>query len=369
MDNRDDFPKKMKEALALRANHQCSFTGCGRRTSGPSDESTAAVTNIGIVAHITAAAPGGKRYDATMFADDRSGIDNAIWLCASHAALIDRDEATYTVAVLKNMKRVHEERCAEDVRTLAQLSSSNATLLADLFAIGPDVVCLGEMIEIDADEWKFEVKDFVIGDYRQLVTFIDRFDGHKTADQYVLAGCIGDGRVLAKPPSIVRRGSEYVVRCAVTKSFPRIRAVDLPRDFALSSKTNDLTLENGDIVTVSGVAALPQKLWMCLSHQRGESPFHRDFGSRLAEYYGLLQGSPWFERLFKLEVIRQAAIPYHDPTFNRDYTPLQCVEHVLGVKMLAAAPENNLLPVRIDLDVNGIGRWSHEIRVFIPGDK
>lgn len=55
--NRDDFSQKTKNALALRANYKCSFTGCGLPTSGPNDASDDAVTKIGVAAHIHAAAP------------------------------------------------------------------------------------------------------------------------------------------------------------------------------------------------------------------------------------------------------------------------------------------------------------------------
>ncbi|WP_437760765.1 AAA family ATPase [Sorangium sp. So ce1389] len=52
-----------------------------------------------------------------MTSEERSHIDNAIWMCANHATLIDRDEVTYTVEVLKSMKAAHEARVAEAVRT------------------------------------------------------------------------------------------------------------------------------------------------------------------------------------------------------------------------------------------------------------
>jgi len=98
-------------------------------------------------------------------------------------------------------------------------------------------------------------------------------------------------------------------------SAARLAAAELPRDFAMS-ESHDLMVKNGDIATVSGLDALPQRIKSCLSHQRGESPFYRDFGTRLAEYYRLLRDSPWFDRLLKLEVIRQAAIPYVDRIQN-----------------------------------------------------
>jgi hypothetical protein len=151
----------------------------------------------------------------------------------------------------------------------------------------------------------------------------------------------------------------------VLPSADRIRAVDLPTDLALSDD-HDLMIAGGDLATVSGVEALPQQVKTCLSHQKGESPFHRDFGTRFAEYYRVLSGSPWFEHFLKLEVIRQAAIPYRDPLGNRQYTPLQCVERVFGIEILADAPFNNWLPIRVDLDVKGIGRWQRELSVCVP---
>jgi hypothetical protein len=99
---------------------------------------------------------------------------------------------------------------------------------------------------------------------------------------------------------------------------------------------------------------------------RGESPFHPDFGARLAEYYNNYKTSPWLEALLKLEVIRQASIPYHDTIQNREYTPLQCIERVWGMELLAKAPKNRWLPVRFDFEVAGVGRRQFDVSVLIP---
>ena len=66
------------------------------------------------------------------------------------------------------------------------------------------------------------------------------------------------------------------------------------------------------------------------------------------------------------KVIRQSAIPYHDDMVKREYTPLQCVNRVLSVEILAAAPENERLPIRVDLEVNGIGSWRNDIAIVMP---
>ena len=72
--------------------------------------------------------------------------------------------------------------------------------------------------------------------------------------------------------------------------------------------------------------------------------------------------------ILKLEVIRQAAIPYHDNVQNREYTPLPCIERVWQVELLAETPENHRLPVRLDLDVAGVGRQQYEIPIYIPDE-
>ena len=366
MSNRDEFSEDTKRKVALRANHQCSFRGCPQPTSGPSDESFEAVNMIGKAAHIHAAAPGpgARRYLASMSREERTHINNAIWLCANHADLIDRDEVTYTADVLRAMKADHEAKCAERQRN----ALSAGETVPDLVAIGPNIVFVGEFLGVEADVWSFHLRNFVDGDVHALITLAERYEQTGTIDRYVLVNELGDGRTLRDKPSITRETTGgYMVRCPVFPSADRIRAADLPKSWALSN-SHDLVVQGGDWAMVSGLDALPQQVKTCLSHQRGESPLHRDFGTRFAEYYNLLAGSPWFDRYLKLEVIRQAAIPYTDLTNDRQYTPLQCVERVFGVEVLASAPTNNWLPIRVDLDVNGVGRWRNNLSVYIPSE-
>lgn len=105
---RDDFSEDTKLRLAKRAGFRCSFSGCRGYTVGPSNESPSAVVCVGIAAHIAAAAPGGRRFDASMSGAERSSIENGLWLCATHATLIDRDDSRYTAAALRQMKASHE---------------------------------------------------------------------------------------------------------------------------------------------------------------------------------------------------------------------------------------------------------------------
>ncbi len=319
---------------------------------------------IGKAAHIHAAAsgPGARRYLASMTRKERTHITNAIWLCATHADLIDRDEVTYTADVLRAMKAEHEAKCGERLRNALSTGESSP----DLIAIGPDIVFVGKFLGVEGEVWSFHLQSFVNGDVHTLITFTERYDQTVTNDRYVLVNELGDGRALRAKPSVTRETTGgYTVQCPVFPSAARIPAADIPKSWALSD-SHDLMTNNGEWAMVSGVDALPQQVKTCLSHQMGESPIHRDFGTRFAEYYNLLAGSPWFDRYLTLEVIRQAAIPYIDPTNNQQYTPLLCVERVFGIKILTDTPTKNWLPIRVDLSVKGLGRWQHDLSVCIP---
>lgn len=319
---------------------------------------------IGKAAHIHAAAPGpgARRYLASMTREERTHISNAIWLCATHADLIDRDEVTYTADVLRDMKAEHEGKCAERQRNALSVGEPNA----DLIAIGPNIVFVGKFLGVEDEVWSFHLQSFIDGDVHTLITFLDRYEQTAAKERFVLVNELGDGRALRARPSVTRHSTGgYTVRCPVFPSAERIPAADIPKMWALSD-SHDLTTRNGKWAMVSGVDALPQQVKTCLSHQVGESPFHRDFGTRFAEYYNLLAGSPWLDRYLNLEVIRLAAIPYIDPTNNQQYTPLLCVERVFGIQILANTPTKNWLPIRINLSVKGFGRWQHNLSVCVP---
>ena len=107
---RDDFSNGVKIELAGRVGWICSFPNCGQSTSGPSHDSPEKMIKNGTAAHITAAAPGGPRYDPLLTSEQRRSIENGIWMCPRHGSLIDKDSA-YSTSDIKAWKN-HAENIA-----------------------------------------------------------------------------------------------------------------------------------------------------------------------------------------------------------------------------------------------------------------
>lgn len=355
---RDDFSAKTKGYLALRANHSCSI--CSVSTSGPSDESPEKAVNIGVASHICAASPGGPRYDPNMTPEERVNITNAIWLCQTHGAAIDRDVLRYSRDELHRIKDVHER----GARTKIGLPSAQSCA-DDLIAFGHDIICVGELIGTSGLQWIYRIDHFVTGDKKRLIEYSADFAKIHPYDRFTLCNAIGDGRQLMSPLSWRIANNSLEVTCTVADRFSRTNVHQLPTTMA-TNDANDIFLENRNIATVSGLEALPQKIKETLSHLRGESMWHPETGTRIKEYFDAFEGSEWLARLVKLETVRMASIPYHYEPLKHTYTPLQCVNQVYEVTQLSHDRRENWLRFRFELDIEGIGRWAHEIKIFIP---
>lgn len=155
---RDDFTDDVKRNVSARAGSMCSNPDCRAPTSGPRGDPTKAV-NVGVAAHITAAAAGGPRYDHLLSLEARRHADNAIWLCQNCAKLVDNDPSQFPEPLLRAWKTLAEHRARSSIGkapalatesesqqklrailpwkgryiTLAQMSSGKAVML-----IGPE---------------------------------------------------------------------------------------------------------------------------------------------------------------------------------------------------------------------------------------
>ncbi|RMT36988.1 hypothetical protein ALP49_200095 [Pseudomonas syringae pv. solidagae] len=111
---RDNFSSKTIRTMAARVGHHCSNPRCIRPTSGPAVEEERTI-NIGVAAHICAAAPGGMRYDPDMSPHARSSEANGIWMCQTCSKLIDSDSERYTVELLRQWKTSALDRALDGI--------------------------------------------------------------------------------------------------------------------------------------------------------------------------------------------------------------------------------------------------------------
>lgn len=107
--NRDNFSPKVRTELAKRVAYRCSNPDCGRVTVGPKGSNDGSVIT-GIACHIFAAAPKGPRANNDISSDERSSIDNGMWLCSNCSALIDKDPDSYPPDLLLKWKQDAEQK-------------------------------------------------------------------------------------------------------------------------------------------------------------------------------------------------------------------------------------------------------------------
>lgn len=157
--NRDDFTEGTKRIMASRVGYYCSCPDCDVFTIGPSYEGDDKVSNVGVAAHICAAASGGKRYDKTMTRDERRSLDNGIWLCQTHARLIDTDEEKYSISLLREWKKQAEEKASKRIADGKYLSNYyNAN--------GNDISALIDLIDNCIKEGEYVTLSFIISNYK-----------------------------------------------------------------------------------------------------------------------------------------------------------------------------------------------------------
>lgn len=133
---RDDFTKKTVDLLAKRAGFLCSNPDCNILTVGAAPTADKSMI-VGVAAHITAAAPGGPRYDPTLTPEQRRHHSNGVWLCETHGKAVDSDAEHFTVEMLRKWRQTAEEN---SLRTIlapkkafdARTSATDSAAMDDL---------------------------------------------------------------------------------------------------------------------------------------------------------------------------------------------------------------------------------------------
>lgn len=94
--------KTLKQLFGLAGN-QCAFLDC-------TQENITERIIIGIICHIEGLKPDSARHNPTLTETESNDYPNLIVLCPTHHRIIDTDETTYAVKVLKKMKKDHEDK-------------------------------------------------------------------------------------------------------------------------------------------------------------------------------------------------------------------------------------------------------------------
>jgi len=130
--NRDDFSPKIVDILAKRVSYRCSNPKCRKNTVG-SNHLQDKATIVGIAAHITAASPGGPRYNKYLTTEERKNINNGIWLCGSCSILIDKDPFSYPSHLLEEWKTNAEKQSSESllINRMSEFEEPNSKNLHD----------------------------------------------------------------------------------------------------------------------------------------------------------------------------------------------------------------------------------------------
>jgi hypothetical protein len=154
---RDDFTEEVKRTLAARVGYSCSNPDCRAQTTGPQDDSAKAV-NVGVAAHITAAAAGGPRYNPALSPEERRHFDNGIWLCQNCAKLVDSDVLRFHETLLRAWKTVAEDHARNSLGKTASEYAVGETLFPKL-----ELYLEAEGIRPDTYAPRTPVRSFVLG--------------------------------------------------------------------------------------------------------------------------------------------------------------------------------------------------------------
>lgn len=156
---RDDFSKDTIRKAAGRVGYRCSFPGCPNATIGASMESPSKTSITGVAAHICAAAEGGPRYDKNMTVEERSGVENCIWLCQTHSKLIDTDVKTYPVELLRQWKA--------DAETAASKALANGDYFSEYYkGNGDNLDILQQLFDDMIIEGHFSLLHTMLAQYK-----------------------------------------------------------------------------------------------------------------------------------------------------------------------------------------------------------
>ncbi len=190
---RDEFPQQIKELLAKRVGNCCSNPDCRQPTFGPQINPKKAL-NVGVAAHITAASPLGPRYSASLTTEERTSVENGIWLCQKCSKLVDNDEERYTSEVLRSWRGEAEGLALKELEgrgPQAARRPSRLTWDADVFwpleANSGERLAIGRFLEL-------QDRNQIVLETELVERFNETLGSQRVA---IISGASGSGKTIA----------------------------------------------------------------------------------------------------------------------------------------------------------------------------
>lgn len=155
---RHEFSVSVKDKLAKRVGYLCSNPACRQPTSGPQSGSSGFV-NTGVASHVTAASPGGPRYDEMLSPNQRASPENGIWLCQTCSKLVDSDQRRYSVEKLREWKSDAETSAAMALEQRRSPATESEGVFLEAERLMPELI--NEMkVDVRSDTTEL-VREFV----------------------------------------------------------------------------------------------------------------------------------------------------------------------------------------------------------------
>jgi hypothetical protein len=357
---RDDFSQQVKRSLGDRVAWKCCFPGCDEVTIGPGNKDENHVVKLGVAAHITAASPGGPRYNSDITSEERSAIKNAIWLCTKHGELIDKDFTEYSADTLRQWKAQAEEKAHKN------LISPNGfdNYLTTFISVGASIICEAEWNSIKSNTWTFKVGRFIKGNEDALFEYSMNFNLISPLDKYLIFERQGDGRILETIE--LNKGSDSLEIIFVVKDkFLSQDPNSVGGDIALG-EDGDISFADGDFKLVSGIDAARQAIRLTLSSKFGEWKENPLTGSYFTNYYKEYKANQLLlNRLLKLEITRLLSIPVHGgypPSFEPQ---LPFIKRILSVKILESSPNESQVSVLLKGEWGNGDIFEETFKIFV----
>ena len=359
---RDDFTPNDKRVMAERVSWRCSFPGCGRNTVGPNSDDPTKKINNGIAAHISAAAPGGPRYNPQMTSEERKHISNGVWMCRDHGNLIDADFTEYSTNTLRDWKLQAEKRASDSLKLPTQETASKDAILIQL---GNKIIYFAHWNTINFQAWSFELVAPFRGNLNLLNNYVLEFDSLPENEQYIVIESQGDARKILDIKMEFSTDGKYILFINVDKKPTPTNPHDLGLDLKVDD-TGDISIIDGDLVTFKGVDTAKQLISICMSTIKGQIENEKELGSLATDYYNEYKDDlEILGKLILLELIRFSLIPSECSSKYEKVPPLHFVKRFLNVEIKSSELTHSRFKVHLELEWDNGELWSGEIFIFV----